>query len=231
MTETSSQLSAHETGDARDEILTSIRRNLATSLPFDAVRSGHHTQATTVVTAPPVLPSCEKRSEDFRANLESVGGYCVVVSDETEAVRSVAETIKQMQAQRVAISDSTLVAQLVDAEAGAEIQENPSRNALFDCDIGITSAQWAVAETGTLVLESELESHRLISLVPPVHLCILRASSIRQSMGEILELMKYNLSRTITFITGASRTSDIELTLAIGVHGPRELHVIVIADQ
>jgi L-lactate dehydrogenase complex protein LldG len=231
MTETSSQLPASETGDARDEILTSIRRNLATSLPFDAVRSGHRTQVKTVVTVPPVLPSREKRSEDFRANLESVGDYCVVVSDETEALRSVAETIKQMQAQRVAISDSKLVAKLVDAEAGAEIQENPSRNALFNCDIGVTSAQWAIAETGTLVLESELESHRLISLVPPVHLCILRASSIRQSMGEILELMRCNLSRTITFITGASRTSDIELTLAIGVHGPRELHVIVIADQ
>jgi len=50
-------------------------------------------------------------------------------------------------------------------------------------------------------------------------------------MGEILELAGKDLSKTMTFITGASRTSDIELTLAIGVHGPGELHVIVIADQ
>ena len=85
-------------------------------------------------------------------------------------------------------------------------------------------------ETGTLVLESDRESHRLTSLVPPVHLCVLRAENIRQTLGEILEVTSRDLSRTVTFITGASRTSDIELTLAIGVHGPGELHVIVIAD-
>jgi L-lactate dehydrogenase complex protein LldG len=61
-------------------------------------------------------------------------------------------------------------------------------------------------------------------------LCILRAADIRQTLGEILELINEDLSRTVTFITGASRTSDIELTLAIGVHGPKELHVIVIND-
>ena len=106
-----------------------------------------------------------------------------------------------------------------------------SREELFSSDLGITSAQWAIAETGTLVLESGAERHRLVSLVPPVHVCILTAGSIRQSMAEILELADTDANRTITFITGASRTSDIELTLAIGVHGPGELHIIVIKDQ
>jgi len=50
-------------------------------------------------------------------------------------------------------------------------------------------------------------------------------------MGEILQIVQKDLSKTVTFITGPSRTSDIELTLAIGVHGPRELHVIVISDE
>jgi len=98
--------------------------------------------------------------------------------------------------------------------------------------LGITSAQWGIAETGTLVLESEKEFNRLTSLVPPVHICLLEAKNMRETLGEILQnLNTGNLSRTVTFITGPSRTSDIELTLAIGVHGPAELHVIVIGEE
>lgn len=92
-------------------------------------------------------------------------------------------------------------------------------------------AQWAIAETGTLVLDSEKELNRLTSLVPDVHICIFEAKKIRQTMGEILQLMASDLSPAVTFITGPSRTSDIELTLAIGVHGPRELYVIIIEND
>ena len=219
---------AKQNGDARDEILAAIRSNLAASVPFDAIREGHHGRAEPVF--PPLFESLSREQliENFRTNLASVGGHCTVVPDEIEATSVVTEIVKKTGSVKVATSDSENVKRLI---ASIETIENASAEVLFGCDIGITSAQWAIAETGTLVLESEKESHRLTSLVPPVHLCILNASSIRQTLGEILELTSRDLSRTITFITGASRTSDIELTLAIGVHGPRELHVIVIEDQ
>ena len=231
MTETSSKLSATENGDACDEILASIRSSLAASVPFDAARKAHHPYSEPVFAASQIPPPRERLIENFRTNLESVGGICLIASDETEATKAVADVIKQTGSARIANSDSEVVRRLVKSDAANEIFENASSDILFHCDIGITSAQWAIAETGTLVLESEKESHRLTSLVPPVHLCILSASSIRQTLGEILELSSRDLSRTITFITGASRTSDIELTLAIGVHGPKELYVIVIEDQ
>ena len=105
---------------------------------------------------------------------------------------------------------------------------------LFDCDLGVTGAQWGVAETGTLVLESDAERHRLASLVPATHVAIIKAQNIRQTLGEVLSAIgdkgEGRLSRAVTFITGPSRTSDIELTLAIGVHGPAELYVVVIED-
>jgi L-lactate dehydrogenase complex protein LldG len=103
---------------------------------------------------------------------------------------------------------------------------------LFNCDGGITSAQWGIAETGTLVLETKSERHRLVSLVPAMHIAILGAGRILGTMSQALEAVSTEgeLSRTVTFITGPSRTSDIELTLAIGVHGPARLHVIVIED-
>lgn len=210
---------------AREAILASVRRSLAASEPFDAVHKKHHGHAANIATV--TAPMSEDLVENFKQNLESVGGNCAVVSDEGEAAEYARGLIKQLGATKIAVSDSELVGRIVE---GIPTEMNAVPDFLFSSDLGITSAQWAIAETGTLVLESEKESHRLTSLVPPVHLCILRAENIRQTLGEILELTGRNLSPAITFITGASRTSDIELTLAIGVHGPGELHVIVVKD-
>lgn len=219
--------------EAKRAIFDSIRRNLAASLPFDAVHHAHHAPENEDLT-PSILPevSNEVLIENFRRNLESVGGKVSIVYDETEAAEVLLNVVKEKNARKIATSDSPLVKKITGfLKIGAEFIEKAFVDELFESDLGITGAQWAIAETGTLVLESESEQHRLASLVPPVHLCILEAKKIRQTLGEILVLLQRDLNRTITFITGASRTSDIELTLAIGVHGPGELHVIVIAEQ
>ncbi|MEP6787754.1 MAG: lactate utilization protein [Acidobacteriota bacterium] len=231
MTETNSTITATENGGARDAILTSIRRSLATSEPFDAAWSEHHGHTADTTSTTRFELSCKELIENFRNNLELLGVHFALVSSETEAADHIRSVVEKLDAKRIVISDSVLVKRLIGISSAIEFVENAPAEFLFECDLGITSAQWAIAETGTLVLESEKESHRLTSLVPPVHLCILEASNIRQTLCEILELTSKSLSRTMTFITGASRTSDIELTLAIGVHGPGELHVIVIADQ
>jgi L-lactate dehydrogenase complex protein LldG len=101
---------------------------------------------------------------------------------------------------------------------------------IFRFDVGISTAQAAIAETGTLVLDATQERHRLVSLVPPVHIALVKASHIKQTLGETLDQLRNGgseVSRAVTFITGPSRTADIELTLAIGVHGPQELYVII----
>jgi len=210
---------------SRSAIFASIRENLAASKPFD---EGHH--------APGVVPSATATDVVtdvlgvFRESLELVGAKCSFVENENEAADRLRAIVSDKSATEIIVSDSELVHRVVNAAEIDAIAE-ASREELFASDIGITSAQWAIAETGTLVLESGAERHRLVSLVPPVHVCMLTASSIRQTMAEILELANVETNPTITFITGASRTSDIELTLAIGVHGPGELFVIVIKDE
>lgn len=221
--------------DARQEILTAIRRNLAKSEPFDAAHREHHAHQENPANTPLVSSAnLQKVSliERFRENLISIGGNCSVVGSEQEAAQAIETIVGNTKVQRIATSDAILVEKTVGLlKTDAEFMQNVSAGALFECDFGITSAQWAIAETGTLVLESEKESNRLTSLVPPVHICLLEAKNMRQTLGEILQnLNAENLSRTVTFITGPSRTSDIELTLAIGVHGPAELHVIVIDE-
>ena len=219
--------------NARATILASIRQSLAASERLDRVRSEHHhASENRSSVGEQIRPAISQDAliENFRINLESVGGRCVIAKHENEASDYLRGLISRRQMKLVATSDSELVKRIVESIPDVEFIQNGSTDVLFECDLGVTGAQWAIAETGTLVLESEAESHRLTSLVPPVHLCILNAGKIRQTLGEILGSVTAALSPTITFITGASRTSDIELTLAIGVHGPAELHVIVIAD-
>jgi len=139
--------------------------------------------------------------------------------------------ITDLKAQRLAISDNPEVERLLNL-TDLEIEElgvAPDGHDIFHFDVGITTVQAAIAETGTLVLDSAGERHRLVSLVPPVHIALVNASMICTTVGEALTLLRKEkeISAAVTFITGPSRTADIELTLTVGVHGPQELYVIV----
>lgn len=220
--------------DIRREMLETIRQQLAISARYDAVRDEHAAAHKIRGTVETVVEDGAKSGliSAFSKALEAVAGKCITVKEDGVAA-VVRQIIEETSSQRVAISDSSLVKRVMHrVNADVEVLTSPSPVELFDCNLGITSAQWAVAETGTLVLESEKERHRLISLVPSVHVAIIESKNICQRLEEVLTTLnergKENLSRTVTFITGPSRTSDIELTLAIGVHGPAQLYAIII---
>jgi L-lactate utilization protein LutC len=217
---------------ARAEMFAAIRAQLATSAQFDGVHEElreHHQHA---IDAHAVVEPTNSVLAHFLRALEAVGAQPLVVRSEADAAAVIANIIEAKGARRIAVSDSPLVQRLIGVLAPEiAILPHATNAEMFDCDLGVTTAQWGIAETGTLVLESDRERHRLASLVPPVHIAVIDAEHIRRTMGEVLDLIQKGekgLSPAVTFITGASRTSDIELTLAIGVHGPAELHVIVI---
>jgi L-lactate dehydrogenase complex protein LldG len=96
-------------------------------------------------------------------------------------------------------------------------------------------ADAGIAESGTLVLRSGAGRGRLASLLAPVHIAVLRSAQIVRGLGAALALLQSRYgpdvfadSSNLTLITGPSRTGDIELTLTLGVHGPREIHVVLI---
>jgi L-lactate dehydrogenase complex protein LldG len=220
--------------EARDAILQSIRTNLAAS---EGIRHLEHTIVPD--RGEPILEDLSLSPiERFRGRLESVGGYCNIVNGEDGAAHGLSTILTHLQsnngANRIALSDALMVSRLSRSLAADEITVCPSPADLFNYDVGITMAQAAIAETGTLVLEAETERHRLVSLLPPVHIAIVYARNIVLTIGDALSQLRGNesepMSRAITFITGPSRTADIELTLTVGVHGPKELHVIVINE-
>jgi L-lactate dehydrogenase complex protein LldG len=217
--------------DARQEILSSIAMHLAASAPFDAREQP--------VNQPIVLPAQPVASnviELFKQNLEAVDGHCVIAHSKGEIADALTQIIGALQktkvrAQRIAISDAPELERLMHM-TDLEIEElgiAPGASDIFAFDVGITTAQAAIAETGTLVLDSARERNRLVSLVPPVHIAIVDAATIYATLGETISILQNGkeLSPAITFITGPSRTGDIELTLTIGVHGPQELYVII----
>jgi L-lactate dehydrogenase complex protein LldG len=97
---------------------------------------------------------------------------------------------------------------------------------LAELDGVVTAATVAVAETGTIVLDaSPDQGRRIISLLPDLHICVLRADQVVASVPEALA--RLTPGRPLTWISGPSATSDIELNRVEGVHGPRRLHVII----
>jgi len=108
-----------------------------------------------------------------------------------------------------------------------------SRGATGDDLVGITGACCAIAETGTLVVLSGVDSPPSVSLLPETHVAIVRRSSVVRSMEDAwtrIRAIGGDLPRAVTFISGPSRTADIEQTVTLGAHGPYRVHVVLIPD-
>src|SRR4030095_8088885 len=186
---------------ARESILRSIRTHLAASVPFDAREAAvHHDQPPSLnAEIPPAeFTDAASLAELFKQNLELVDGHCIIAADEADVVRALTRIIAGLQqtklrARRIAVSDAPLVQrliQLTDLDID-ELGVTPSAADLFAFDVGITTVQAAIAETGTLVLDTAAERDALASLVPPVHIAIVESSQIFQTLGETLrELQK-----------------------------------------
>jgi len=114
--------------------------------------------------------------------------------------------------------------------AGAELCME-ARPATAEDAIGVTGAYCAVAETGTLVLLSGTGCPLLSSLLPETHIAVVPVSRIVRCMEDSWDLLRKEhgtLPRQVAFISGPSRTADIEMTLVIGIHGPYRVHVILV---
>jgi L-lactate dehydrogenase complex protein LldG len=102
--------------------------------------------------------------------------------------------------------------------------------------IGVTSADYCIARTATLTMKSRPGQPRCTSLLPSIHIAVIRLDQVLTTLKELYTLLKWNpaeqaegITRCMTFITGPSKTADIEATLVHGAHGPRELFIIVLS--
>jgi len=166
-----------------------------------------------------------KLQNDFIVNFEMVSGEVHLLEEKGSLIEKINELIQELGAQSVSFWNTKPLKSL----------EIASETDLATADIGITGADFAIADTGTLVLLSGPEQPRLTSLLPPVHIAILEKENIVldihalfAKLGESYEKKYDELCTCISFITGPSRTADIELNLTLGVHGPGRAIVIIV---
>jgi L-lactate dehydrogenase complex protein LldG len=162
-------------------------------------------------------------AERFSAELTALGGHVYIAHDPTQA-RDYIEKLIVDRGGPVRMATRAAVTRL-------GLPPMPFEGPLSDVKIGVTQADYALADTGTLVVFSEAGEGRTLSLLPPLHVAVLEESRILAGLDELMEREPAfpERSSAMIFITGPSRTADIERTLTVGVHGPGELHVVVLS--
>lgn len=173
--------------------------------------------------------SIESRLSRFRTALEALGGTVTLVPDAT-AARQAVETL--VDGQSCVASPHPFLAQCgISGLPYANSEE--LRNACATAGVGITSAYCLLAQTGTIVLRATAEEPRLISLLPPVHIAVVPQDRLLTNLDEMLSMIPRPVddSSAMVLVTGPSRTGDIEQFLVRGVHGPGQVHVVIVGGK
>ena len=173
-----------------------------------------------------VVGICERKEHCQRL----MPGCGAPLSDESENRRD-RQPPKSIAAPLLSDEEHVSLESLCRAGGIALVREN-LRDHAAGIDIGLTMADFGIAETGTLVIDSSSEDIRLTTMISELHVAVLPQNRIRRSVFELENDLAKRMAAApdyTAFITGASRTADIERVLALGVHGPLELHILLLS--
>ncbi|MGB8852190.1 MAG: lactate utilization protein [Pirellulales bacterium] len=239
---------------ARDTILARIREALRVPAPVPHLKSHAAEQAVTPAAASglpalnvlpaevakPWLPdggdTPAERVQIFMENLEKLRAVPCRVPDLQAAAEAIGALVRERGWQRVAGHAHPLIdpvlsrlacdVQRVDGPTGFD------KNVLEACDAGITACDAAVAQTGSILVSSRTCGGRGLSILPHVHIVVLAVDQVVATVGDALHFARERaagrMPSMLSFITGPSRTGDIERILVLGAHGPKELFVFLV---
>jgi L-lactate dehydrogenase complex protein LldG len=201
---------------ARDDILARAAQALADrpqpgATPRDYRRAGDPGTDAVALFA--------ERAADYRATVQRVSPAGLPAA--------IGAALASRGARRIVVPDGVEAGWLADADVTALADDPPLTTAQLDAADGVlTGAALAIAETGTIVLDAGPgQGRRALTLLPDFHLCVVWADQIVVSVPEAVA--RLDPRRPLTWISGPSATSDIELNRVEGVHGPRSLHILI----
>jgi L-lactate utilization protein LutC len=169
----------------------------------------------------------------LRDELSAAGGMLHVVPDDAAAAAKVLELVAAKSARRALVGRGPVIdrldlpGRLRSAGIELALPAGIERDTLFAADLGITGVDYLVAETGTIAIFARPEEPRSLSLLPPIHLVVADRPQLLADMFDLFAALG-ELPSCVSLITGPSKTGDIELRLVTGVHGPGEVHVVLI---
>jgi L-lactate utilization protein LutC len=175
----------------------------------------------------------------FGDECTAAGGQVYRVGDAEAGAACVQELVRSKTARRALLGREPILDELGIAERlrgfgiefwrPGEPGSDNDREPLFAADIGITGVDYLIAETGSVVLSARPDHPRSLSLLPPIHIAVTRSEQIVPDLFDLLGPERFSsLPSCLALITGPSKTGDIELRLVTGVHGPGEVHVVLI---
>ena len=239
-------MSATRPGDARETILARVAEALQLPAPPPHLKSHALEPAPTgglpvlpLEAARPWLPDGGDTPEESRRilgeNLARLKAELHQVADAAAAAAFLADLARSRAWKRVALHGHPLVATAAAALPCDTYQVDTGsfdKDALEACDAGLTACEVLVAQTGSLLVSSATCGGRALSVLPHVHVVVATADQIVPTLGDALDAARDRhagrLPSMLSFITGPSRTGDIERILVLGAHGPKELIVLLV---
>ena len=204
---------------SKENILKKIRKALSQSTPLPFPNSEGHQS---------VFPALEQEPEvEFAEQFTKLQGKFIYCINQQEFAFQFSSLVKKQDWQKVYCVEDKLI-----APAAAQLADRLVKTDLANCDVSITGCESLVARTGTIVMSSAQTSGRTVSVYAPIHICIAYTNQLVYDLKDALQAAKdkyrSNFPSLITFATGPSRTADIEKTLVVGVHGPKEVYLFLI---
>ncbi|MBL7741234.1 MAG: lactate utilization protein [Chitinophagaceae bacterium] len=204
---------------SKENILKKIRKALSHSTPLPFPKS----EGTESV----FLPLQQEMAVEFAEQFSKLQGRFVYCINEQELAFQLASLIKKQDWNKVFCVEDKLI-----TPVASQLADRLVKTDLANCDVSITGCECLVARTGSMVLSAAQQSGRTVSVYAPVHICIAYTNQLVYDVKDGLQLVKdkygEQLPSLISFATGPSRTADIEKTLVVGVHGPKEVYLFLV---
>jgi len=219
-------------GNARDRIMANIGRALNRDQPVtDAQAADLRRQAYAGDTAP--RPGWQETLlERFKGKLEAQSATWVRVADTGEVPGAVAAQLRKAGLEpRFSLAAHPLLAGL---DWPADMGITVGTEGIADSPVAVSVAEAGMAETGTLVLNSGPESPTTLAFLPDLHIVVLALDNLVAYQEDVWRMLQPRGDfppRSLNFITGPSRTADVEQTIQLGAHGPRALHLIMVESK
>ncbi len=207
-----------KTSNAKENILTKIKQALNKPVPVPFPQSEGNSSV--------YKPLTQDADLEFAENFTSLQGRFAYCADKKELAAQLQGLLTARKWEKIYCKETGIKETL--SSAGLDIQYFQN---LAICDASITGCEFLVARTGTIVMSSGHASGRTTSVYAPIHICIAYTSQLVNDIKDALVNIKDNYSKLpslITFATGPSRTADIEKTLVVGVHGPKEVFCFLV---